>query len=415
MMIFFKKIEEYLPYFLPLFLIFSRVSADLIVILVSLFYITKSVIDKDFNWLHFSWIKFSFIFFLYLFFLNSFFSINPLDSIFYSISFIRWPIFASALYLWIFKTENSLKKFFTSTLLLMMFFVIDLWYQYLINKHGIFGLSTNDHILRLTVPFSNNFIPGRFILIYFFLLLTLYFFINYLENKKINLTYISLALLISFFTIFITGERMSLLIFATSTIIFEIIMFFYNKKNLLKILFLNLLIVFFCFLFFFLDPHASYRAITSTIEQILNFWESDYGIVFITSFNKFIQNNIFFGSGLHQFTLVEPIYGFNFMENTKIMHGHNLPLNLLVETGIVGLILFYLIVFILLKTISIKLKNNFYLLLLLINLIYICFFPLHTHFSFTHNWMNASYWLIIGLVSSMIKIYGTNYRSKKNK
>ena len=42
---------------------------------------------------------------------------------------------------------------------------------------------------------------------------------------------------------------------------------------------------------------------------------------------------------------------------------------------------------------------------ILFNLLYICFFPFMTHFSFQHNWMNATNWLIVGFVLALAKKY----------
>jgi len=193
---------------------------------------------------------------------------------------------------------------------------------------------------------------------------------------------------------------MSFLVLLSSFLFFLFSLIFFKKNITLA---LNFVIAFLAmlFLFYFFDLEQFSRIVISTGHKINNFSNSDYGAVFITSFEKFL-NAPFIGSGLHQFQYTEPLYGVGSMQKSKILHAHNLPLNLLVETGLAGLLLFYNIVFFIFLDIKNKLQkaNPFFLILNLI-LLYICFFPLHTHFSLSHNWMNANIWFIVGLILAL--------------
>ena len=106
-----KIFEKYIPYALPFLLIFFRGLADLTVLLVCLFFLIKSYKERNWIWIQEAWFKFSIIFVLYLSTINVIVSIDPQDSLFYAITFLRWPIFASAIYFWIFKEVHALKKF----------------------------------------------------------------------------------------------------------------------------------------------------------------------------------------------------------------------------------------------------------------------------------------------------------------
>ena len=88
-----------------------------------------------------------------------------------------------------------------------------------------------------------------------------------------------------------------------------------------------------------------------------------------------------------------------------ITHAHNYPLSLLAETGIIGLTLFYIIIISLFKRVldSFYIHKNLLKLFITANLLYICFFPFMTHYSFQHNWMNATNWLVVGLVLAVCK------------
>ena len=128
----------------------------------------------------------------------------------------------------------------------------------------------------------------------------------------------------------------------------------------------------------------------------MSFWASDYGSIFKTAYYKWINNPIV-GGGLHQYRFIDPQIapGLNSVGST--LHAHNLPLGLLTETGIIGLILFYsIIIKIYLTNIHSLLKENFLKYTAILNLLIIYFLPFISHFSLSHNWINATIWLILG-------------------
>lgn len=406
------KFKNIFPYLLPALLLFSRSLADLSVILLSILFLLKCFKEKDFSWLRLSWVKATILFLIYLIFINSLFSLNRLDSLIYSLSFLRWPLFAIALAYWIFLDINSLKKFYISLLLTLTFFLINLWYQFIVDADGFFGFSSNVFEGRLSVPFSNNVIPGRLIALFSFILVILNFFFNTIRKTAILNFSIFIIIFIGFISVFITGERMVFLIYLSSIFILFIIITIDTKNYFLFFSFISFLIILLTFFYYF-EPLTFQRTISSTINKIPNLFSTDYGEVFITSYKKWM-NNFFIGGGLHQYKYIEPIYGFLIWKNTPIYHAHNLPLNLLVETGLIGLLLYYqIIIKIIVFTFKkIDFKKSLILITLTIILIYINFFPLHTHFKLSHNWINASAWFAVGIILSISKIYEQNNSSK---
>ena len=394
----FSFTAKYLPYCLPALLVFSRSLADIAVISVVILFLAKCFIEKDFSWLHTSWIKAFIAFLVFLVFINSPLSLNPLDSFFYSIAWMRWPLFAIALSYWIFSDINSFNKLFIAIIVTFLFFISDLLFQYFFLDSFVNTIQLGVHQGRLHVPFSSSISPGRFIYLYCFIYLNICFFRQLMLLKRINDIHIFSILLLSFLVVFITGERMSFLIFVSALLIFLFCFILSDKRRATS----TLIFVIFCVLavsFFYLFYSDQFnRTIISTGSKIASLPTTDYGIIFFTSFEKFLNNPII-GSGLHQFRHVQPLYGSGVLQGIKILHGHNLPLNLLVETGLAGLLLFYNIVFFIFLDIKNKLQraNPFFLMLNLI-LLYICFFPLHSHFSLSHNWMNANTWFVVGLI-----------------
>ena len=394
-----KNTEKYFPYSLPFLLIFFRGLADLTVLLVSLIFLFKSFKNNDWNWTKEIWFKYAILFIFYLSTVNAYISIDSYDTLFYALTFLRWPIFAAALYLWVFKEHAALKKFITSCLFVLFFIIFDVWIQYYFGT-DIFGYDKYSDT-RLTGPLRNNPVVGIFITKYFFIAFTGLIIFKIINKKNIFIS--SLILLpVVFFSVFITGERMSLILFSSSIFLIGL-GFGENLKDKLFFLFSFLLAI--CILIFIfnqIDPQTYSRAVTSSIDKIYNLHNSDYGMVFRTAYQTWLVNPIF-GGGLHQFKDLYPLYDISIWSNVKIYHPHNHPLSLMAETGIVGLLLFYLMVFHIMKRAinPIIKQKNWMKLALIFNLFFICFFPFMTHFSFQHNWMNATTWLIVGITLAL--------------
>ncbi|MDC1011343.1 O-antigen ligase family protein [Methylophilaceae bacterium] len=395
-----KIFEKYVPYALPFLLIFFRGLADFTVLLIGLIFLFKSYKDSNWSWANETWFKFSLLFVIYLSTVNAFLSINSSDSLLYALTFMRWPIFASALYFWIFRENDALKRFIFSCSIVLIFLIFDIWYQFFLGT-DIFGFTKYSET-RLTGPLRNNPVIGIFIAKYLFILLSSLLIFKVFKNKRMRFIYTITIILLGFTSVFITGERMTLILFVSS--IFILFLGFGNSIKE-KIIFFTIIIffsVFFIQIMQYANPEISERAITSSIYKLQNFKESDYGMVFRTAYETWLFNPIF-GGGLHQFKDLYLLYDINIWPNVRILHPHNHPLSLLVETGLIGLIIFYLMIFYIFRTalISSFTKKQWFKLSILFNMLYVCFFPFMTHYSFQHNWMNATTWLIVGIVLTL--------------
>jgi len=399
-----KNFEKYIPYLLPFLLIFFRGLADLTVLLIGMIFIYKSYKDSNWLWVNEKWFKFSLIFILYLLIINSSLSINPKDSIFYAITFLRWPIFAIALYFWIFKSDDAINKFLVSLTLVMCFIILDVWYQF-ITGADVFGYEKYGS-KRLTGPLRNNPVVGIFITKYLYVLLTSLIIFKIFNKKNLKLISFVSLIVIGFITVLITGERMSFILF-TSSIFIVIAGLGKHKTEKIYILLITIFLLLVGLeIMQFTYPLVFERAINSVAHKLQNFTSSDYGMVFRTAYYVWLQNPLF-GGGLHQFKELPGFYGINIWHDVTILHPHNHPLSLLSETGIVGLVLFYTVILQIFKQALIPVinKKNWFKLALLFNLLYMCFFPFMTHFSFQHNWMNATNWLMVGFVLALAKKY----------
>jgi hypothetical protein len=207
------SIKNYFPYLLPLLLVFSRSLADITIVLISLLFLYYSYKKIGWHWVKEKWFCFALIFTIYCLTINSAMSIEPTETLAYSLFFIRWPIFAMALSYWILNDIQSLKKFFVSLTVVLFFIIFDTWWQFIFDQ-DIFGFEKYSAD-RLTGPFKNNPHVGAWIAK--LVLLPPMFLILYkklkLQHYKNHLTYtFFIVSSILFLSVFITGERMALLL-----------------------------------------------------------------------------------------------------------------------------------------------------------------------------------------------------------
>tara|TARA_B110000014_G_scaffold260520_1_gene250428 strand:+ start:1629 stop:2864 length:1236 start_codon:yes stop_codon:yes gene_type:complete len=390
--------------FLPILLIFFRGIADLTVLFIGLFFLFKSYKSSNWQWVKQKWFVFSLIFWFYLLLINSPLSINSSESTLYSLAFIRWPLFAMAISMWLMNNNLSQKYFLMSLAATLLFIMLDVWWQYIFN-YDFFGnprYSLTPE--RLTGPFRDNPMPGIFMARYLFLLLYLGYFIKYIQTPIKNTIFIFLILLLGILSIYITGERMALIIFI-SGIIFVNIGLFFQYKEIRKYIFFGLfLIISFLALAQQAFPELNNRMITDLLYKLSNFSSSDYMQVFNSAYAVWIENPIF-GAGFHQYREACIELGFWGSGGGVCMHPHNISLELLSETGIIGFMLYYLIIISIAFTLVKDFihKKNWLLLFLSLNLLFISFFPLIGGMSLFNNWIGAIVWLFVGWVLAKSK------------
>ena len=386
-----------LPISLPLLLIFYRGVADFTVLLIGLIFLYRSYKSNNWQWVKQQWFIFSLIFWLYLLLINTPLSIDSSESALYSLAFIRWPLFAMAISMWLLNNNISQKYFLISLAVTLFFITLDVWWQYFFH-YDFFGnpkYSFNPE--RLTGPFRDNPMPGIFLARYLFLILYLGFFLKYLSSPLKNITFIFLILAIGASTIFITGERMAFLIIISGVLIISagLILHF---KNFKKYITLGLVfIIGFITVFSFLFPDTFYRTITSLIYKLQHFSDSDYMLVFNSAYAVWLESP-FFGVGIHQYREACIALGFWGTGGGVCFHPHNISLELLSETGITGFILYYSIIISVAFSIvrNFLHQKNWLLLFLSLTLLFVSFFPLIGGMSLFNNWIGAIIWLFVG-------------------
>ena len=416
---FFQSLKNIIPFLLPFAIPFSRSVADICIVLIAILFLCKSYFENEWNWTKEGWFKFALIFFLYCIFINTPLSIDSFTSLQYSIFFIRWPLFALALGYWILNDFKSLKNFLVVTLFVTLFLILDTWYQYILGV-DIFGLEKHN-ATRLTGPFSGPHIGmwlTKLIILPIFLFTIIRKYKNFLKSKLSPLTFF-IFFGVFFLTIFITGERMALLMTILS--IFTILLGLILSKNIsiLKTVYFLILISIAIYLFSIIDPKQTQRAIYSTMKMIINWDSSSYWIVWKSAFDVWMESPLF-GAGLHKYREACGLLGIygtfeNPISGGVCFHPHNISMQLLSETGIVGFILFFTMVI----SLSIRLlkdsfrKKNWLLYFLILNVLIASFLPIQSNTDFFSNKYSSLVWLLVGVSLGLCR-YIENIKNLSN-
>ena len=385
-------------------MIFSRSLADITIVLISILFLYHSHKNIGWQWIKEKWFCFALFFSAYCMTINSALSINPTESLAYSIFFIRWPIFAMALAYWILNDTKSFKRFLLSMTFVLLFIIFDTWWQ-LFFSQDIFGFEKYSPS-RLTGPFEGNPHVGVWISKLILLLpLFLIFCDKYkLESKQNSLTYLFFIFsTLLFLSVFISGERMALLMSFASIFILFIGMLFDKIIKLKKAIALLLLSFFLILVFAHSLPDITNRAFFSMIEKILNWRSSDYGLIWKSAYEVWIQSP-FFGAGLHKYREACENLATQYI---NCSHAHNILFQLLSETGIIGFVLFYLmVIFLAISALRIHFTKKLWLnFTIVLSIIFSCFLPIQSGTSFFANKYGAIIWLLIGVMLATNRLF----------
>ena len=258
----------------------------------------------------------------------------------------------------------------------------------------------------MTLTFNSKLILGGYLSRLLPLLFALVIY-NFSKNKKIIIFLFSLIILIDCL-VFLSGERTAIGILSLFTIM---VLLLVSKFKLLRLITISISITFIVFIA--LSNTATMdRNVYYTLNQISpksddtnipTFFSLNHQSLAIASINMY-KDNKYIGAGPKQFRVLCDKYVNQNSNQFCSTHPHNSYLQLLAETGIVG-VLFTIIPFIFLIYIFIKHMINKlfksksslsdYQLCLLI-CIFLSLWPILPTQNFFNNWINIIYYLPIG-------------------
>jgi O-antigen ligase len=419
-------------FFLPLSFCIGQAAVTLVFLCTVLFFL----INKNILFLYNDPIKILLIVYFFSLIFGSFFSININQSLYSSVTYIRFLIFFSFIHLFdvVFKKKIQY-NFFLWSFFLASIIIMDAYFQYFNpSKEDIFGFKADlANSGRLTSIFGNELIVGSVLYNLFFT--AIIFFIFFIKNKiKIstfkNNVLIIFTIVIYLSSIFLSGDRMPFLMTISS---FFLLFFFLNNFRLNLFIALVIFLSFFIFQIINNDYFSSrYKTFVSEISKRevkiannfstkRNFFDSQWGAHFLTGFEIF-KNNPYFGIGLKQFKIecssktydnINSAYRAGRCSN----HPHNLYVEMLAETGIFSTLIFFFFIFYLfircLKVIfnrKIKLYYNTYEYVIFISFFTVnilTFFPIRSSGSFFSNFAGALIWFNL----SFLFIYLKNFEN----
>ena len=386
-----KKHKEF--FYLDLFVYLIPVSIILgnliinIVLLISttiflLLVFKKKTIYKNYrNFFYF----FYFILIIYIF--NILLSSDYKLTLISLLGFIRYYI----LFLIILFCLNEIKDFkivFSKIIFfLVLFVIIDILIQnfFLVDIFG--NKIQSSHGRRLSGPFGEESVAGTFISKLFFIS------ILYIFDKKFIKKFIIPLLILTIITVILTNERSASIMFFASSIIF----FLFYKLNIIYKTISLIFIFFIIVTTFYLNNNLKTHFIDVPINA---FKDNHHRAHFLTALEIF-KDNKFFGSGIKTFRSECNNEKYNtintkFVNNRCSTHPHNIYLEIISESGILG---FFLIIFINLYILFFLIINFFKKthlrqeILILFCSFFILFWPLQTTGSFFSTWNGIFYWI----------------------
>lgn len=412
------KLLKFFFYLLPLSYCVGQAAVSFTFVSFVIFFFIS---NKEISFLYDDIIKRLLILYFFSLILGSFFSLNINQSLYSSVTLIRFFVFFLAIDLFadIFKKKIQ-NKFFLWSFLLAFIVILDAYYQYFNPlKEDIFGFKADaQNTGRLTSLFKNELIVGSTLYNLFY---TSLIFLIFFIKKKLNFLKFSHNFLIIFFVlfyliaVFLSGDRMPFIM--TIATFFLTVIFLKNFRYKL-----SFALIFFLFFFivqiskndYFSKRYGAFisqieikeKNIEDNISSKKTFFDSQWGAHFLTGYEIFI-NNVYFGIGLKQFKFEcsNEIYQ-NIDSDSRngrcSSHPHNIYIEMISETGLFSslillITIFYFFVRCLKVIFNKKFKayyNNFeyviFISFFLVNVL--TFFPLRSSGSFFSNFAGSLIW-----------------------
>ena len=296
-------------------------------------------------------------------------------------------------------------------MLTIIFVFFDSFYQFF-NTYNIFGHGYDGP--RTSLPLSDNRIVGGFIVRLLPLLIGLIFLLK--ANKNFKFYTIFAIYIISYLSIYLSGERTALVMVT----LFFILSFLFLKNIRTIGLYILLFLLTFLFILSANYPSLVERNLDHTAHQLnlvsalenrsiyeLRLFSDPHQTLYKTSLKMFLDKPLV-GVGPKMFRVECSDSKYNLSDknfSSCSTHPHNTYIQLLAETGIIGFLIVSVIYLIIIKNILniyISAKHNekyseyidFQISLLLG--FFILLFPLLPSLNFFNNWINILHYLPIG-------------------
>lgn len=407
------RLEDLLLFFFPISLILGSAILNLTLVISSIYLIYYNY-KNNLVFFKYYWLK---VFFVFIFFvsISSFFANDTIPAFKNGFSQLRFIFFS--LFVALIDFNKIAKNFIILLTLVLLFVCIDVNVQFIFG-YDLFGYPSegfkvelyeplshwrNNSISlgRLSGPFGSELIPGAFIACLSPPLI--FHFVNKIKLNPIMYCMFEIFMILAILqSVIITGERLAFLI--TFSSIFVSMLIIFDIKKILTFYFLIISVFFLSFNFY--DNNFLKKRWIDAYNISQDISNSSYGRIYHSSYLVW-KNHKVIGVGLKNYRteckkIVDP------RPNNKYpfcspTHSHNLYLELLSETGLIGFILylsFYIsLLFFLLKNFFAKFyKKDKYFYFIMGSLFYLVFklLPLPSGSIFS-TWNASFYWFHLGL------------------
>jgi O-antigen ligase len=412
------KYTSYLFYLIPIFLVNTILIADLSVVLIDIIFLYLVIKYKKYSYFNNNYFKIYLLFYT-LITIRSLFSENIFLSLSASIFYLRFGLFALATYFFLERNSSLVKNLRNLFLIILLILFIDTVYQFFFGKN-IIGMQyrfTNDNNFRLTSFFGDKGVLGSYVSRFFPLIISLFFFDQKNKITNSNIFLITLVIIISLLLVILSGERTSLLLL----ILVFLLIFLTSNGGLKKIFGFSLVAaVIITTLLINFDNRIKHRVVDSTYGQLgLNSTEKRiyiFGPVYEGHFKvayKMFSENPIFGKGVKMFRdfCNKPENYIN--ETACTTHPHNVFVQILAETGLIGFIFIFSLFIIVIKILLTNFYRSFILAAIntnhissnfnnakicLLIAIFISISPFNPSGNFFNNWLSIIYFYPIGFL-----------------
>jgi O-antigen ligase len=386
------NILKYLILFIPISIVSGSLILNSNLVLISLIILFQIFVLPR-KYLKDKWLIVAFLFLLLQIFSSLLNDFNE-NSLIRSISFIKFIFLALGMNI-IFNHDH--KNFFIFLKILffvVVFVVIDSLIQYFFGEN-IFGNPYDNG--RLSSIFGDEYIVGSFLCKMGFLVSLI--FLLTLKNFRYRNILLFLFIMALLLTILITGDRMPSILFLMGITVFY---FFKGLKDYKKFL-LIFLIYIMCIVMFFLNPTVSKRFKeifhkNYGISKNFDIKNSHWGAHYLTAWEIF-KNNPIVGIGPKNFRIESCKAKYENIDSASVKkrcatHPHNIIFEILSEHGLLGMMLFLILIYYILKGIKLNYEHNIYFLVSLL----ICIWPIGTSGSIFTTVNGTFLWLNLGVI-----------------
>lgn len=421
------KIMSFLVYLIPISLLTGPFLPDLFLVTASLIFISYTYNKKI---IHYFKSKFFIIFlFFYIYILiNSLFSEYPYFSLKSSFFYIRYGIFSLAVW-FLLETRNNFSKYFFYSILLAFFLALfDGYFQYVFGS-SMFGYEAANNN-RLNLVFSNGWLLGTYLVRLFPLLLALT--LLHIKLNNFNIIVILVLWVLTDVLIYLSGERAAIALMILSNIFLILLLkdfWFLRISSFIISIFIILVVS-------ISNPEIKQRNIDLTLHQIgigqgkINYFSILHQGYIFTGLSMFNSNKLF-GIGANNYRKLCDVKEYKYISRYSTenytysgcsTHPHNSYIQLLAETGIVGILFILVFAMYFFKSILMhiyyRIRNKIELYVyndyqICLVACFLCtLWPIVPTMNFFNNWINICYFLPVGFY--LHSIYSKNNNLKNS-